>query len=312
MGVNMKYITGRTDFKLHNSVVSLGKFDGIHRGHQLLLNQILEQKKYGFKAVMFTFMFHPDNLFSDKEINTIYTEEEKRFLLEESGLDVLVSYPFTEETAFMEPECFIKEVLVDKLDAKMIVVGSDFCFGHNRRGNVAMLKELSGTFGYELTVFDKIMMEEQVISSSYIRSEITKGHMERANAMLGKPYTIIGEVMHGRKIGRTLGFPTVNLIPPPNKLLPPNGVYASVTKLNGIKYPGLTNIGFNPTVGKTPETRVETYIFDFDADLYGTSIEVSLYRQERPEFKFKSVEELKEQMQKDIVFGREYFSTHEY
>lgn len=308
----MEYITGRTDFKLYNSVVSLGKFDGIHRGHQLLLNKILEQKKHGFQAVMFTFMFHPDNLFSDKEIDTIYTEEEKRYLLEQSGLDVLVSYPFTEETASMEPEKFIQDVLVEKLDARMIVVGSDFCFGHNRRGNVAMLKELSDTFGYELVVFDKIKLDDQVISSSYIRSEITKGNMEKANAMLGRPYTIIGKVQHGRKIGRTLGFPTVNLIPPPHKLLPPKGVYASVTDINGIKYPGVTNIGFNPTVGKTPETRVETYIFDFDADLYGASIEVSLYCQERPEVKFNSVEELKARMQKDIVFGREYFLNHEY
>lgn len=308
----MEYITGRTDFKLHNSVVSLGKFDGIHRGHQLLLNKILEQKRKGYQAVMFTFMFHPNNLFSDKEIDTIYTEDEKRYLLEQSGLDVLVSYPFTEKTAFMEPESFIKDVLIDKLDAKMIVVGSDFCFGHNRKGNVAMLKEMSEIYGYELIVFDKIKLDEQVISSSFIRSEIMAGNMEKANSMLGKPFTIIGEVQHGRKIGRTLGFPTVNLIPPAHKLLPPNGVYASVTNINGKKYPGVTNVGFNPTVGTTPERRVETYIFDFDADLYGASIELSLYCLERSEVKFNSLEELKAQMQKDITFGREYFSGHEF
>ncbi len=308
----MEYITGRTDFKLHNSVVSLGKFDGIHRGHQLLLNRILEQKKLGYQAVMFTFMFHPDNLFSDKEIDTIYTEEEKRYFLEQSGLDVLVSYPFTEETAAMEPEDFIKDVLIEKLDARMIVVGSDFCFGHNRRGNVAMLKEMSHNYGYEIIAFDKIKSDGQVISSSYIRNEIMEGHMERANSMLGRPFTIIGEVQHGRKIGRTLGLPTVNLIPPPHKLLPPNGVYASVTGINGKKYPGITNIGFNPTVGITSERRVETYIFDFDADLYGTYIEVSLFSMERREVKFNSLEELKAQMQKDIAFGREYFLRHGY
>jgi riboflavin kinase / FMN adenylyltransferase len=308
----MEYITGRTDFKLHNSVVSLGKFDGIHRGHQLLLDKILEQKRKGYQAVMFTFMFHPNNLFSDKEIDTIYTEDEKRYLLEQSGLDVLVSYPFTEETASMEPENFIKDVLIDKLDAKMIVVGSDFCFGHNRKGNVSMLQEMSVIYGYELIIFDKIKLDEQVISSSYIRNEILAGNMEKANSMLGKPFTIIGEVQHGRKIGRTLGFPTVNLIPPAHKLLPPNGVYASVTNINGIKYPGITNIGFNPTVGTTPERRVETYIFDFDADLYGASIELSLYSLERSEVKFNSLEELKAQMQKDIAFGREYFSGHEF
>ncbi|MGB8454417.1 MAG: bifunctional riboflavin kinase/FAD synthetase [Anaerocolumna sp.] len=307
----MEYITGRVDFKLHNTVVSLGKFDGIHRGHQLLLNKILDQKRKGYQAVMFTFMFHPNNLFSDKEIDTIYTEDEKRYLLDQSGLDVLVSYPFTEETASMEPENFIKNVLIEKLDAKMIVVGSDFCFGHNRKGNVAMLKEKSEIYGYELIVFDKIKLDGQVISSSYIRGEIMAGNMEKANSMLGKPFTIIGEVQHGRKIGRTLGFPTVNLIPPAHKLLPPNGVYASVTNING-KYPGVTNIGFNPTVGTTQERRVETYIFDFDTDLYGASIELSLYCLERSEVKFNSLEELKVQMQKDIAFGRKYFSGHEF
>ncbi len=163
-----------------------------------------------------------------------------------------------------------------------------------------------------MIVFEKMKVGERVISSSYIRNEIMEGHMENANSLLGNPFTIIGEVQHGRRIGRTLGFPTTNLISPPNKLLPPNGVYASVTKINGIKYPGVTNIGFNPTVGITPERRVETYIFDFDADLYGASIEVSLYCLERYEVKFNSLEELKAQMQKDIAFGREYFSCHEY
>lgn len=305
----MEYIAGRTDFKLKNSVVSLGKFDGLHRGHQLLLHKVLEQKKFGYKAVMFTFLYHPGNLFSDKEIDLIYTEDEKKYLLEKSGLDVLVSYPFTEETASMEPLDFIKEILIDKLDAKMIVVGSDFCFGHKRSGNINLLQEMSNVYGYDLHVFDKIKEGEQVISSSYIRNEIVLGHMENVDHLLGKPFTIIGEVQHGRKIGHTLGFPTTNLIPPAHKLLPPNGVYASITKFNDEIYPGVTNIGFNPTVGKTPEKRVETYIFDFDGDLYGKTIEVSLYALERGETKFSSVEELKDQMRKDIEFGREYFKT---
>lgn len=306
----MKYIAGRTDFKLHNTVVTIGKFDGLHRGHQLLLNNIIEQKKQGYNAVMFTFMYHPSNLFSDKEINLIYTEEEKKYLLERSGLDVLVSYPFTEETAAMEPETFIKEVLIEKLDVKKIVVGTDFCFGHNRKGNVSLFEALSHEYGYELIVFDKMKVDDQVISSSFIRSEIAEGHIENANSLLGNPYTIIGEVQHGRKIGRTLGFPTTNLIPPQNKLLPPNGVYASITKINGIEHPGVTNIGYNPTVGTTPERRVETFIFDYDANLYGKTIEVVLYALERSEIHFNSLEELKEQMRKDIAFGRNYFSNN--
>lgn len=308
MEISMKYIAGETDFKIKNSAVSLGKFDGIHLGHQLLLNKVLELKKDGLQAVMFTFLYNPRNLFSDKEIELIYTEEEKRYILEQSGFDVLVSYPFTKETASMEPVDFIKEVLIEKLDAKVIVVGADYCFGHNRRGNVELLKDKSKEYGYELIVFDKIKIQDQVISSSYIRSKIAEGDIELVTRLLGRPFSIIGEVKHGRKIGRTIGFPTVNLIPPASKLLPPDGVYASMTSINGIKYPGLTNIGHNPTVGVTPEKRVETYIFDFDSDLYGSTIEVSLYAYERPEMSFQSVEELKNQMNQDIIYGRKYFS----
>lgn len=307
----MQYIAGRTDFKLHNSVVSLGKFDGIHRGHQLLLNQVLEHKKLGFQTVMFTLLGHPSSLFSDKEIELIYTEEEKKFIIEQSGIDILISYPFTHETASMEAKTFIKEVLIDKIDAKIIIVGSDYRFGHKRQGDVELLQEMSRVFGYEVIVYDKITSEDQVISSSTIRSEIAAGNMENANLLLGKPFTIIGEVKHGRKIGQTLGFPTTNIIPPSNKLLPPNGVYASVTTHNGMQLIGVTNIGFNPTVGETPEKRVETYIFDYEGDLYGKTIEVALYAMERAEKKFNSVEELKEQMKKDIEFGREYFRTHD-
>lgn len=305
----MEYIAGKTEFKITNSAVTLGKFDGLHRGHQLLINKILEQKAKGYQAVMFTFMLHPGNLFSDKEIELIYTEEEKKYLLEQWGLDVLVSYPFTKETASMEPEDFIKEVLINKLDAKIIVVGSDFRFGKNRRGDTDLLKQWASHYGYELYVIDKMLSDDKEIGSSYIRSELKKGDMELVHELLGNPYSIMGPVLHGRKIGRTIGFPTINLIPTTDKLLPPNGVYASVTTIDGEKFPGLTNVGVNPTVGETPEKRVETYIFDYDNDLYGSYVSVALYSWERGEEKFNSIEELKEQMDKDIDYGREYFKN---
>lgn len=306
----MEYIAGKTEFKLTNSAVTLGKFDGLHRGHQLLINKIIEHKSKGYQAVMFTFLLHPGNLFSDKEIELINTEEEKRYLLESWGLDVMISYPFTKETASMEPEDFIKDVLIDKVDAKMIVVGSDFRFGKNRRGDINMLIEWSTHYGYEVCVLDKILLDESEIGSSNIRNEIKNGNIELANELLGYPYSIMGPVLHGRKIGRTIGFPTINLTPADNKLLPPDGVYASVTTVDGAKYPGLTNIGHNPTVGETPEKRVETYIFDYDKDLYNSFVSVSLCSMERGEEKFNSLEELKDQMNKDIEYGREYFKNH--
>lgn len=307
----MKYIANTTEFNLKNNAITLGKFDGLHLGHRLLLDTVLEQKNKGFQAVMFTFFSHPVSLFTGKEVELLYVEEEKRILVEDMGFDAMISYPFTKETASMEPEVFIKEVLVDRLDAKVIVVGSDYCFGHKRRGNVELLREMAGVYGYELIVFDKRKISGQVVSSSYIREELAKGNMERVSEFLGNPFTIIGEVLHGRRIGRTLGFPTTNLIPKRMKLLPPNGVYVSITKIDGVYYKGLTNIGKNPTVGETEEKMVETYLLDYDADLYGKVIEVSLYNMERPELKFDSIEELKKQMHQDILYGREYFKNHQ-
>lgn len=303
----MEFISGKTEFKLHNSAVTLGKFDGLHRGHQTLIKRIVELKKEGYQSVMFTFAYHPCNLLANKEIDLIYTENEKRLKLEESGLDVMISYPFTETTASMEPEQFIKEVLVDKIDAKVIVVGSDFHFGYQRKGNTEILEKLSKKYGYELITFDKIANKEQVIGSTLIRDEIKKGNMESVCELLGRPYSIIGEVLHGRKLGRTLGVPTTNLIPDEDKLLPPNGVYASITRIDDKVYEGVTNIGYKPTVGADPRVGVETFLFDFNQDVYGKIIEVELYQLQRGEEKYNSIEELKIQMEKDITITKEYF-----
>ena len=243
----------------------------------------------------------------NKEVNLIYTEEEKKNLLEHMGMDVLVSYPFDKASLSMEPEDFVRDILIEKLDAKVIVVGSDFRFGHNRRGDVKLLEELSLKYGYQLQVFEKVTMEGDIVSSTRIRSELSKGKMELAARLLGEPYSITGEVVHGRKLGRTIGMPTINMALPKEKLLPPNGVYASITEIDGKEYQGVTNIGVKPTVGAEEERLAETYIFDYRGDLYGRVLKVSLYAYERPEKKFASVEELKQQMERDKEFGKGYF-----
>ena len=304
----MKYIAGNVNFKFKNSAVTLGKFDGLHLGHQLLLDQVKSYKKLGYTTIMFSFLYHPCNLLSDKEFELIYTEEEKLAKLKKYGIDVLVSYPFTEETRNMEPEDFIKEILVDKLDAKVIVVGSDFHFGHERRGDIKLLQKQEKVYGYKVIVCEKKRNVDSVISSSIIRNELKDGNLEAVNEMLGQPYSITGEVIHGRRIGRTLGMPTTNIYPAPGKLLPPCGVYASKTLIDGIYHPGVTNIGYKPTVGGENRKGVETYLFDFDQDLYGRVIEVALYTYVRPEVKFASLEELKLKMQGDIVFTKNYFN----
>ncbi len=306
----MEYIAGRTDFKYKNCAVTLGKFDGIHLGHQQLIDLVISYKKQGLTAVMFSFQMHPGNLFSDKEFELIYTEEEKLAKLSHTGMDVLISYPFTEETRSMEPEEFIREILVRKLDAKVIIVGEDFHFGNQKKGDVAFLKKCEELYGFKVIASEKKKWKNEVISSSSIRKAIKDGDMEAANAMLGKPFMIRGEVVHGRRLGRTIGMPTVNQIPTNSKLLPPCGVYATMTLINGKHLPGVTNIGYKPTVGEEEYIGVETYIFDFDDDLYGKMIEVELYYYLRPELKFGSLEELVTRMREDIVITKQYFKEN--
>ena len=300
----MEYIAGKTDFKYKNTVVTLGKFDGIHLGHKQLIDLAISYKKQGLTAVMFSFLLHPGNLFSDKEFELIYTEEEKLVKLNHYGIDVLISYPFTEETRSMGPENFIKDILVDKLEAKVIIVGNDFHFGIHRSGDVAFLKQYEETYGFQVIACDKKKWKNEVISSSAIRHALKEGNMEAANAMLGQPYSIRGEVAHGRKLGRTIGIPTMNLIPSGTKLLPPCGVYASKTLIDGVWHAGVTNIGYKPTVGEEDYIGVETFVFDFDKDLYGEILEVELIYYIRPEMKFGSVEELVSKMQEDIIIAK--------
>lgn len=302
----MEYVAGNTEFKYTNTAITLGKFDGLHRGHKELIERVVAFKQQGLTAVMFSFLMHPGNLFSDKEFELIYTEEEKVAKLKHSGIDVLISYPFTEETRSMEPEKFIEEILVGKLDVKVIVVGKDFRFGYKAKGDVALLKQYEAVYGYQVIAIDKKTWKSEVISSSAIRKAIKQGDIEAANAMLGSPYSLRGEVVHGRRIGRTIGMPTTNLIPTTTKLLPPCGVYVSKTLVDGKSHNGVTNIGYKPTVGEEEYIGVETYIFDFDADLYGEIIEVELFYYIRPELKFGSIEELIIKMREDIIVAKKY------
>lgn len=303
----MEYIIGY-DFKFENTAVTLGKFDGIHLGHQILVNKIVNHKKEGLTSVVFTFITNPQSLLQDQRTRKIYTEKEKSMLLESIGLDVLISYPFNKEVASISARDFIKKILVGKLGAKMIVVGKDFHFGHNREGNVELLREMSSEYGYEVVIVDDLKYKGRRVSSTYIKEALADGNMELANHLLGTPYTIFGKVIHGRKIGRTLGFPTINTIPNKSKILPPNGVYVSLTSVKGMDIPGITNIGQNPTVGVSKVKRVETFLFDFDEDLYGASIKVHLISKFREEKEFESVETLKDQVEKDIQKGRSYFN----
>ena len=298
----MKYIEGlMDDFMMgRDTAVTLGKFDGIHLGHQQLIRRICEKKKAGLESVVVTIWPDPKN-------PALLTKGEKKELLKRLGVSCWIDCPFLPEIAHMSPESFIRDVLVKRLRAKYIAVGEDFRFGYQRKGDSQLLGKMQTELGYELETVPKETYQGRAISSTYIKEALAEGNMELVTALLGYPYTVRGEVLHGRRIGRTLGMPTTNLIPSTGKLLPPNGVYATRTLLDGECMEGITNIGYKPTVGEYFRG-VETYLFDYEGDLYGKEIEVQLYSYERPEHKFPNLDELKAQMQRDICFGKAYFN----
>ncbi len=309
---DMEYIKQSITFKMEEpTVLSLGKFDGLHRGHELLIAYMAEKKeeRKDLKAVIFTFDMPPKEKVQNISAQVLTTNQEKVKLFESRGVDCLIECPFTKEFMCMEPEDFIEKIVIS-LNVKYIVVGTDFHFGYKRRGNYQMLLKYAKQYGYEVKVVDKMQEDGRDISSTYVREEITLGNMEKANKLLGYMFFVEGIVLHGKKLGKAiLGIPTINLIPPEDKLLPPFGVYVTVTEWKGKKYPGITNVGCKPTIeGKHP-VGVETHLFDMSEDMYGAEVKVSFLSRVRAEQKFESLESLKFQMEQDIQYARRYFSA---
>lgn len=306
----MKYIRNTTDFYIEeNTVLSLGKFDGIHRGHELLLEYLSAKKEEGLAGVIFTFDIPPRKNVERIEAKVLTTNEEKMHIFEQFGIDYLVECPFTREIMCMEAEDFIEKI-VGQLHVKCMVVGEDFHFGHNRRGDYQMLQAYAEQYGYEVIVVKKMQEDERDISSTFVREEIAEGNIDKANHLLGYRYFVTGMVAHGNQIGRTIGIPTINQLPPEEKLLPPNGVYMTEVFIDEQKYRGITNVGCKPTIeGKNP-IGVETHLLDFHGDVYDKLVTVEFISRVREERKFASINELKEQMQNDIAYGRAYFSKN--
>ncbi len=297
----MKIIKHTTEFQTaEETAVSLGKFDGLHQGHRLLVDRILNKKQDGLASLIFTFDFG--------ERPALTLPEERRELLRRAHVDYLVECPFVPALSHMEPEDFVRKILLERLHAKYLAVGTDFRFGYQRRGDYRLLQEMSKADGFQVDVVEKACWQGREISSTYIREELEQGHMEQVNQLLGYAYSVTGEVLHGRQIGRTLGMPTTNLLPKEQKLLPPNGVYATRTVIAGEVFEGITNIGYKPTVGGETRKGVETYLFDLDRNLYGEIIQVQFYGFERPERRFSGLETLKAQIESDVAWGREFFS----
>lgn len=308
----MKYITGTREFQIDEpAVVTLGKFDGRHRGHQKLIQRMAEVKEEkGYKTAVFTFDMAPLALVTGEPQKVITTNLEKKNNLEKIGIDYLVEYPFSKEIAHMEPEEFVKKVLVGQMNARTIVVGTDCSFGYRGAGNADHLFQWKDKYGYDLIVIPKEQDHHRDISSTYIREQLDEGNMEKANELLGEPYAIHGTVVHGNHIGgAVLGFPTANIIPPPEKHLPLFGVYVSKVYVDGTYYGGYTNIGKKPTVEGNSSVGVETFIHGINQDIYGKNIEVQLLHFIRPERKFEGLEQLKAQIEKDREYGLEYLKA---
>ena len=306
----MRVITGTREFQIEEpTAVTIGKFDGRHKGHQKLLREMLcFKERQGLKAAVFTFDMAPAGVMAGRVQTVITTNQERRNKMAKVGIDYLVEYPFDQETAHMQPEDFVSEVLVRQMHAKAVVVGTDCSFGYKGAGNAQLLKEMSEFCGFEAVIIEKEQDDHRDISSTYVREELDLGNMEKANELLGEPYAIHGVVVHGNHIGGAiLGFPTANILPPPEKHLPPFGVYVSQVLVDGRLYRGVTNIGKKPTVAGESPVGVETFIMGLEENLYGKEIEVQLLNFERPEQKFASLKELKKRIEKDKEYATAYF-----
>jgi len=297
----------------NNPVVTIGNFDGVHKGHQAIFHQVIEKaESINGTSVAITFKPHPVKVLKKNDPPPLITlHEQKVELITKTGMDVLISIPFNKEFAALTADQFLEDILIDKIGTRAIVIGKDYAFGKNREGNISFLMKNADRLGYEVIVTDWIPAShegEGRISSTRVREIVMAGDVEDAVALLGRQYQIRGKVLTGRnRGGRLLGFPTAN-IKVVDELCPKTGVYAvTVEYLDGF-YKGVANIGYSPTFDDHLFT-IEVHLLDFDKDLYGQDIRVNFIRRIRDEKKFSNIEELAAQIQKDIVNGREILSN---
>lgn len=301
----MKVFKGFNEMsKIPHPVLTIGTFDGVHIGHQKIIKQLNEvAQRIGGESVLFTFYPHPRMvLFPDSHgLKLIQTQVEKLDKLERMGLKNIIVHPFTKEFSRLTAIEFVRDYLVNKLNIKTIVIGYDHQFGKNREGSLALLKELAPVYDFEVIEIGAKDINEVNVSSTKIREAIKQGDVSLANTYLGEEFEINGVVVHGKKLGTKLGFPTANLeINNDVKLIPKNGVYATrVVRENDAEYFGLVSIGERPTVDDSGKITIEAYLIDFDGDLYGEHLSLKLLKRVRDEKKFDGLEELITEMKKD-------------
>ena len=291
-----------------NPVITIGNFDGVHWAHQKIFKKIIERARdlHG-TSVVITFEPHPVKvMFPEKAKPLITLLEQKKELVINQGIDIFLIIEFTLEFAGISARDFVKDILVDKIGVKEIVVGYDYTFGHNRKGNITVLREMGSLFNFNVQQVDPVYVENVLVSSTSIRNLIMEGNVDEAKKILGRNYQIRGEVISGRsRGGPLLGYPTANLRLT-DELIPKEGVYIVLIDIGGKIYQGLTNIGYNPTF-KDKTLSVETYIFNLSANILKQKIKVNFLSRLRDEITFASSKELSQQIDQDVNQAREFF-----
>ena len=298
----MKVISLNDKVRLTNTCAALGIFDGVHLGHRYLLNAMRSKaKQLKAKSMVITFFPHPAHVLRpDVQLNYLVSMEHRLQLLEDLGVDVCIVIPFTKKFAQVEPESFIRNVLVKRLGVRAIFVGEDFRFGRNRAGDVELFERLANECHYDMHAMPALRQGKDAVSSTRVRALITAGKIGSAEKLLGRPFSVLGEVMHGKGRGKGLGYPTANVAYDGGGILPPNGVYAVQVIWKNKILNGVANLGTRPSFKeKNPKVHLEVYIFDFNLSLYGQIIEVNFIRNIRSERKFENPQELIRQIKKD-------------
>ncbi len=288
--------------KFRNAVVTIGTFDGVHQGHKTILQEVARHaKKVKGESVLITFEPHPRKLLFPKQpIHLITPLDKKLQLIAALGIEHIVVAPFTKAFSELTAEEYIESFLVKYFHPNSIIIGYDHHFGHDRKGNIDMLKAYAGKHHFEVVEIPAQLIEQAAVSSTKIRQALERGHVEDAAHMLGRNYTLTGSVTKGAQLGRTIGYPTANIIPAEAELVvPARGIYAVRAKINGQQLNGMMSIGYNPTVTDSKEIKIEVNLFDFDKDIYGQEIEIEFVAWLRKEEKFASIDELKAQLHKD-------------
>jgi riboflavin kinase/FMN adenylyltransferase len=297
---------------LHKEVgIVLGTFDGLHVGHKRLIEAHVEAcKRLGVKSVVFTYSNHPREL-TNPELKSLrlIAVEEKIQRIEELGVDYLVLIEFDETLMSTEAEDFVERYLIDGMDVRLISIGFDFKFGRRAAGNAGLLKQLSEKYGYELFILDPVEIEGEKVSSSLIRKHLRHGEIREAERLLGRPYAVSGIIKKGKQLGRQLGYPTANFMISSQMTLIKPGVYVSETEYKGERYHSLTNVGYNPTFNQH-ELSIETYILNFDKEIYGEMLTVFLVDRLRDEAHFNSIQELVEVIDADVERAKRFYFDH--